>query len=114
MIFHARKHYNSLLISMEPFLYNSPLTGPKPLNVRVYRSLSNMNLLTLPLNAVRSVKLSPVYRRVNCMTMHLPRKVNASNRDTFERYVIRKLRGWQQPFCVRGLANQEKVQRPLG
>ena len=36
------------------FLYKSPFARRKPLNVRVEGHFSNRNLLTLPLNAVRS------------------------------------------------------------
>ena len=36
------------------FIYKSPLTRPKALNVRVTGHFSNGNLLTLPLNDVRS------------------------------------------------------------
>ena len=45
-------------------------------------------------------RLCPTHRRINCMMMHLLRKVSASNSDMFGRYVT-------------GHVNQEKVQSIL-
>ena len=106
-----------VIIPVGSINYKSPLTKPKPLNVRGYRSLQQQELVNPPLECCEMViwwkafisegvpksccaskkawliKLSPAHRRINCMTMQLLRKASASNSDDFGRYEIRKLRG---------------------